>query len=111
MNDYTRFCDLSEENCGGNKGSDKAHIKYNPDKYKSKLEFYNTFPNYTFIFGEYEQQPYTIGGAEYLYEEKKDSNEYRVGIDRMGDRTILGGIFMRNHDVVFDKEKSVVGWA
>lgn len=45
---------------------------------------------------------------DYLYQEPKGSNKYCLPFEIISERVMLGAPFMKNHDILFDKNKQEI---
>jgi hypothetical protein len=107
MSGFNSFCNQPGK-CG-RRTSDNNCFMYDPSS-EGVQAFLQNFPSFTFYFGDNEGLPYELRGEDYLYDQYPGSNKFCVGIEVFSDRTILGGTFMRNHDILFDKEKGILGF-
>lgn len=92
--------------CGGHKeaGYGAKCFSYSPTKDFPNLEsWFESFPHLYFIFEENATIP--LYPRDYLY---LDDNRYCMGFDYLDSRIILGGIFMRNYDILFDRKNKKV---
>jgi len=107
------FCHSdSKTNCGRNYevSSNGLCWTLNPTYYSNVTDFYNSFPSFTFYFGQDGEAPYQWKPEDYLYKKEGKTNQYCIGIARFDRETILGGTFMKNHDVLFDKNNKRLGF-
>lgn len=71
-------------------------------------EFFDSFPTLTFDMD---------GGYKYLWEPKDylfidDPNQmdvYCLPLYQLSGRVILGGVWMKNHDILFDRQSRTIG--
>ena len=64
------------------------------------------FPSYNF---EMEKGViYEWKGEDYLFEDPKGSNRYCLPFEIINSRVMLGAVFMKNHDILFDKNKKEI---
>jgi len=107
------FCQAdSNTNCGRNYEISTNGLCYtlNPKYYSTVADFHKTFPSFTFYFGQDGEAPYEWKPEDYLYKKENKNNQYCIGISRFDRETILGGTFMKNHDVLFDKTNKRIGF-
>lgn len=103
---FNRFCSRHSGHCGGESRFEECysisgHHKNDLDKY------FRTFPLIEFLFEgdmKYRWYPY-----DYLIK-NGDLDQYCVGIKALKDM-ILGAVFMRNYDILFDKSRKLIGFA
>lgn len=103
------YCTNENGRCGGqNVGLDC--YDYFPHDYKEPQDFFNTFPKINFNFGtESEDKIYTLYPQDYLIKPESE-DVYCVGIKTLKNM-ILGGVFWRNYDIKFDKDKKTISYA
>jgi hypothetical protein len=87
--------------CGGYKDFRDLEIQLRHDrhKYASLEDWFESFPHIYFTF--YPSAVIPLYPRDYIY---FDNDEvYRLGFDRLDSRIILGGVFMRNYDILFNR--------
>lgn len=92
--------------CGGYKDFSQLSIvlRYNKEKYETIEDWLESFPHIYFSF--YPDAVITLYPRDYVY---NDSGEdYHLGFDRLDSRIILGGVFMRNYDIQFNRQNQTV---
>jgi len=107
----TSFCAENADNCGKGSNSDKQPFCWarNTNDFPTQGEFFATFPTFKFYFGKESEAEYEWRAEDYLYKEE-DNERYCLGLARYERETILGGTFMKNHDVLFDKDNKRLGF-
>lgn len=91
---------LSDRTCGGYKDFSVAiKLYYNSTAYKTVEDWYESFPHIYFSF--YPDAVISLYPRDYIYYES--DGVYRLGFDVLDSRIILGGIFMRNYDILFNR--------
>ena len=109
MNTFQQFCSDKKENCAGGgsyTNKDDYCFVYDEHKHGSLEEFYATFPVISFeLDGDYD---YNWKPQDYLYEENA---QLCLPFYALSGRTILGAIWMKNHDIIFDRDNNKVGFA
>jgi len=101
------FCEKkNSKNCGGNERSNDCFHR-NEKTYPDKQKFFDTFPQFHFELDD--NVNYSWDAANYLYQENLFEERYCISMLPFNDRTILGGVFMKNHDILFDKKNSRIG--
>jgi len=103
------YCGLNSEHCGGNRRRGSCWL-YNPDNNPTIEDFYASFGSFSFYFGEDEDYEYEWRAQDFLYQEASGSRWFCLGLEVFEDRTILGGTFMKNHDIIFDKREKRIGF-
>ena len=78
---------------------------------KLKNDLIDILPNITFIFND--KAKYTLFGEDYYFEIAQDGKtEICLGLMSWEKNNILlGGNFMHNHDIIFNKENKQIGFA
>ena len=79
------FCHSdSKTNCGRNYevSSNGLCWTLNPTYYSNVTDFYNSFPSFTFYFGQGGEAPYQWKPEDYLYKKEGKTNQYCIGIAR-----------------------------
>ena len=112
INNFNSICNnIPDKKCGKFKNVQGlgycGFFKIKEDKQKALEEYW---PNITLNF---EGHNYTLRGIDYSYEYNDDKEEGAcLGFE--GERTskiTLGGTFMHNHDIIFDKDNQKIGFA
>jgi len=106
------FCEKDTNNCGKGYGasSDGLCWNFNPKIFSSLEEYHKTFPTFKFYFGQDGDAEYQWKPEDYLYKKEGTGGKYCIGLARYDRETILGGTFMKNHDVLFDKNTKKLGF-
>lgn len=110
---FSKFCHESEQNCLGDEtkvpGEPHTCYIYKSKNFKSKKEFFNSFPDFSLRI----DSKYVVWKPEYyLFAWPESKNTYCVGIyNNGGSGNVLGGIFMRGLDVIFDRGNEKIGFA
>lgn len=110
MGQFNDICrkGTSGRTCGGYKDFSVAiKLYYDKNAYDTLEDWYESFPHIYFAF--YPDAVVSLYPRDYIYYES--DNTYRLGFDFLDSRIILGGIFMRNYDILFnriDKTVSIV---
>jgi hypothetical protein len=101
-----RFCSLNNSHCGGSQMESNRCFVINQNKHKSLSDYFATFPPLNFnLSGEI----YTWEPSAYLHLGGK--KEYCLLFQSFhGDSFIFGGVFMKNHDIIFDKKQDKIGF-
>ena len=107
---FFAFCNSSPDNCGTKmvRVSAKFKMCFKIDR-EDLDDFYSTFPRVTVII-----EGVKVDWSPNMYMFTKDSNpdDYCVGVFDSGDSgNILGGLFMRGSNVVFDTTNKRIGFA
>jgi len=106
------YCNEDSNHCG--KGSAAKNQKlcwnYHSEDFETLQEFLNSFPTFKFYFGKNGKGIYEWKGEDYLYQKPGSSKMYCMGLSRYDRETILGGTFMKNHDILFDKQNKRIGF-
>lgn len=103
---FTRFCDKDLENCGGESRWEECY-SIDDDQKGDMDAYFRSFPMMTFNFAG--NKPYRWYPSDYLIK-NGDLDQYCVGIKPLKDM-ILGAVFMRNYDILFDKTRKLIGFA
>lgn len=108
----TQFC-KEKDKCWGDRvrvaGEPHLCFVYNEKVHKSKEKFFESFPVITFVFDDIHVDWHP---NRYLFAWPETPKTYCVGAyNNGGSGNVLGGIFMRGHDVVFDKGNGKIGFA
>lgn len=103
---FDKYCNRDITNCGGeNRWEECYSIE---DEQKDDLDgYFRSFPMLTFHFAG--NRPYRWYPSDYLIK-NGDLDQYCVGIKPLKDM-ILGAVFMRNYDILFDKTRRLIGFA
>ena len=103
---FDKFCDKSAKNCGGESRWEECYSI--DDEHMEDLDnYFRSFPMFTFHFGG--NKPYRWYPSDYLIK-NGDLDQYCVGIKPLKDM-ILGAVFMRNYDILFDKTRRLIGFS
>jgi hypothetical protein len=107
------FCNKNTSNCGDMMGITEEALgicwTYEPTISDSKEHFFSTFPTFSFYFGPAGDAEYQWKAQDYLYRIPGDDEVYCLGM-ASNDYTTLGATFMKNHDIMFDKDNSRIGF-
>jgi hypothetical protein len=109
---FNQFC-KDDGKCLGERvrvsGEPHLCFVYERKKHISKENFFKSFPVVTVLFDEAEVN---WKPERYLFAWPETPNTFCVGVyNNVGSGNVLGGIFMRGHDVIFDKGNSKIGFA
>jgi hypothetical protein len=95
-NSLESFCREKQSNCGYNR-KDGACWVYDSSLSGSIQEFFDSFPSFTFLFGDSEDTkdyvPYELRGMDYLYQENGGSAQWCLGIQKFGYNLIIFHLF------------------
>jgi hypothetical protein len=100
---FVRFCGKLDTNCGAFIHPNNCHIFPN-EMFDNLRDFYDSFPVLELIFDN--DKPVSWFPEDYLYK-ADDTHYYCVGIEPLRD-VILGAIFVKNYDVLVNKENKTV---
>lgn len=103
---FNQFCSRHSGHCGGESRFEECYSISSRHK-EDVQNYFKTFPLIEFSFEgdmKYRWYPY-----DYLIK-NGDLDQYCVGIKALKDM-ILGAVFMRNYDVLFDKSRKLIGFA
>lgn len=103
---FNRFCNKESHNCGRDNTWKEC---YSIDDYQKRDmdKYFKSFPMFIFHFGQ--DREYRWYPSDYLIK-NGDLDQYCVGIKPLKDM-ILGAVFMRNYDILFDKTRKLIGFA
>lgn len=112
FNYLAEYC-KDEKNCLGQEiriaGEPKTCYVYKEENFKHKQEFFDSFPTFTMLI---EGKEVMWRPKFYLFSWPETKNSYCVGVyNNGGSGNVLGGIFMRGLDVIFDRENEKIGFA
>lgn len=105
-NAFSDFCSLEPKNCGG-KTDFVECFYYMPERHGSLEQFMGTFPTVRFGLGA--KQDYELRPEDYMVLNSEVEAFYCPGFQSL-DRTVLGAVFMQNHDILFDRQKKRIGF-
>ena len=103
---FNKFCDKTHKNCGGESKWEECY-SIEEEQYEDMDSYFKSFPMFTFHFGG--NKPYRWYPQDYLIK-NGDLDQYCVGIKPLKDM-ILGAVFMRNYDILFDKTRKLIGFS
>lgn len=103
---FNKFCDKHSKNCGNESRWEECY-SIDEEQKRDLNGFFRTFPLLTFHFAG--NKPYRWYPSDYLIK-NGDLDQYCVGIKPLKDM-ILGAVFMRNYDILFDKTRKLIGFA
>ena len=103
---FNKFCSKKKSNCGGENKWEECYSIDHQEKQNMK-HYYRSFPIFTFYFGL--GKAYKLYPSDYLVRDG-DLDQYCVGIQSREDM-VLGAVFMRNYDILFDKTRKLIGFA
>lgn len=106
------FC-RKEENCKGERntiyGEPNQCFSYQEELFDSQDDFFASFPNVTIVI---EGMNVTWTPMQYLYTWPDYPNDYCIGVySNYGGGSVLGAVFLRGHDIIFDRENNRIGFA
>ena len=112
LSSFDYFCNEDESPCvrivyEDTLGNPNCWIP-NPEFVPSKEDFFSAFPTFSFYF--YGDAEYQWEAQDYLYRAQGPDEIYCLGMSNATSATILGATFMKNHDIMFDKENSMIGF-
>ncbi|EGR34083.1 hypothetical protein IMG5_024540 [Ichthyophthirius multifiliis] len=95
------------QKCGGKYSNDNYQTKflYDFQYYPRLIDFFNSFPFFEFEFEN--NVKIKLGGESYLFvhPDEKNRNLYQFAFYGVSeDKTYLGGPFMKNYDILFDRQ-------
>lgn len=96
---FVRFCAEDDTNCGAFIHPNNCHI-FPSEFYKDLREFFDSFPVLELVFDD--NKPVSWFPEDYLYR-VKGTHYYCVGIEPLRD-VILGAIFVKNYDILVNKD-------
>jgi Xylanase inhibitor C-terminal len=104
----TDLCSKGNPNrtCGGmnNVGNSNMCFPFTTSETYPSIEvWFESFPHLYMIFDPNAVIP--LYPRDYIY---KEGNNYCLGFSVLSSRIILGGLFMRNYDILFDRDNKVV---
>ena len=102
---FANFCRSGSTNCAKISDFQTCYI-HNKKAYPNIQDFFNTFPPIMFTFDDTVMIDWVP--SEYFFHDG-NSTSYCIGIEPLKD-LILGAIFMKNFDILFDQEKKSVGF-
>jgi len=105
------YCDQSHSNCGGGAKRDGMCWMYDSHIFSTVQRFYDSFGTFTLQFGQVDPVDYEWKPEDYLFKVAGEKPFYCFGLESIGGvRSILGGTFMKNHDIMFDKSNQRIGF-
>lgn len=102
---FVKFCGRDHKNCGGYKTYNEC-FSFDASVYNSMEEFIASFPKINFVLGG---KDWAWLPENYLLPALDSLKELCVGVKQLKN-AILGAVFMRNYDVLFDREKRTISF-
>lgn len=96
---FTKYCGEKKHHCAGHESFKECYF-WDRSKFPILNDFLRTFPPMTFFFNE--NIPYQWHPQDYMVLPLDSDVHYCVGAKTLT-HVILGAIFMRNYDIVFDR--------
>jgi hypothetical protein len=100
------YCMENGNKCGGH-ARKKNCYEYDPKTHKTLAEFFASFPPLNF----------NLSGEVYIWEAdayffQQTSTEYCLSLQKqnVAKNFVFGGVFMKNHDILFDKKNDRIGF-
>lgn len=111
-NEIENICSI-DSFCRGQRksvyGEQHNCFRYSVDEFETLDEFFSTFPMVEIVIEGHRIPWYP---KQYLYTWPDYPNDYCIGVyNNYGGGSVLGAVFLRGHDVIFDRDNNMIGFA